>query len=189
MRSASLLIGLALLVGAIGYAVMQSLKNEGEIRIVAQKLDDVAQRLEELRLSQIAIESAISATPKLLAGSGPEYTWLGVLAEGTYTCMVTFRNNYTLVEAIDLVEATTSRWLASDNRRPKYNYVERTQSFGVIAYGGESVSSRLLRAFAISDARSVQLKVGGSPGDDVPPGAVNVRVEAAPGADWTINCE
>ncbi len=40
MRFISLVIGLSLLIGAIGYVVAQSIQNTGEVRIVAQKLDD-----------------------------------------------------------------------------------------------------------------------------------------------------
>ena len=192
MRLASLLIGLALLAGAIGYAVAQSLKNEGEVRIVAQRLEDgrVEFGLEQdgerilperryfpadasvgrwLRSSPVSIESpppsvAIREQPlgNSISGSGDDYRSAGYFAAGNYICTASVSGNV--------------------------HRSDRGAHFSVVSYGYDGSYGGLhANEIAASYWGWSRLSVGSVWSADVPVGEVFFDVTAV--GRWSIDCK
>ncbi len=189
-RITAALIAVALLVGATGFALSQSLTNTSDVRIVAQKLEDgrIEFGLEQdgerilprtrffpadarvgrwLKSSPVTIEvepvAASSANSSVLSarGRGDDYVSGGYASEGNYRCVTSVSGN--------------------DNQYGPDN-------FAVVSYGSDG-SYGDLHANEIESSWSgtSRLTVGDSLFDDVAAGTVYFEVTAV--GSWSIECE
>ena len=180
----------AIIIGAIGFALGQSITGTSDVRIIAQKLDDgrIEFGLEQdgeqilprarffptnarvgrwLKSSPIEVsaESAVdsvTSSARSISGSGDAYQSAGGFSAGNYVCSVSVTGN-----------------------DDEYG----ADHFAVVSYGADGSYGALhANEAASSYSGSSRLSVGSGWSADVPEGEVYFEVSASPQGQWSISC-
>ena len=180
----------AIIIGAIGFALGQSITGSSDVRIIAQKLVDgrIEFGLEQdgeqvlprarffpanarvgrwLKSSPIDVSveptvDSVTSSARSISGSGDAYKSAGVFSAGNYVCSISVTGNENEYGA---------------------------DHFSVVSYGADGSYGNLhVNEIASSYSGSSRLSVGSGWSADVPEGDVYFEVTASTQGQWTISC-